>query len=87
MGKLKRKDAYPAFTAAGECIDTCIDALVALAGGTEEASGIKATLGRLFLYQEYLAHCLEELPIESEDPVILGFRQFDQVASILEEDA
>ena len=87
MGKLKRKEAYSAFIAAGEHIDTCIDELVKLAGGTEEASNIKAALRHLLLYQAYLAHCLEELPAESEDPVILGFRQFDKVASIWEEDA
>ena len=43
MGKLKRKEAYSAFIAAGEHIDTCIDELVKLAGGTEEhKGGIKA---------------------------------------------
>lgn len=87
MGRLKRSEVFSAFVAAGECIDSCVDGLVKLAGGTEEAAGIKTTLGRLFLYQEYLVHCLEDLPIESEDRVILGFRQFDRVASIWEEDA
>ncbi len=87
MGKLKRKEAYSAFITAGEHVDTCIDELVKLAGGTEEALNVKEALSHLLLYQAYLAHCLEELPAESDDPVILGFSQFDRVASIWEEDA